>query len=78
MSTAVRTTGKVKFFDDTKGFGFIVPDDGSAETFVHRTDLGATLHDREVNKRRLRDDQRVSFETADGPKGKKAVQVELL
>lgn len=69
--SASRVTGKVKFFSDPKGFGFIVPDDGSAEIFVHRTDLSGSLDILLV-------DQRVSYEIADGRKGKKAASVELV
>jgi CspA family cold shock protein len=46
--------GKVSYYDDGRGFGFIVPDDGGADVFVHANYL--------VNADFLRKDQRVSFE----------------
>ena len=74
MSTA-RATGKVKFFSDERGYGFIQPDDMSPEVFVHRSDLGHSLII-------LIADQLVSYELVDsGSKkgnGKKAANVELL
>jgi CspA family cold shock protein len=70
----VRVTGKVKFFSDEKGFGFIRPDDGGDEVFVHRTDLGSLTM--------LITDQRVSYELVDSKSrkgnGKKAANVELV
>jgi len=57
--------GTVKFFNETKGFGFIKPDDGGAEVFVHATGL--------VDK--ITQDDRVSYEVQDGRKGKNAVNV---
>jgi cold shock protein len=67
-------TGKVKFFSDPRGFGFVTPDDGGPEVFVHRTDLKGPLHI-------LRTDQAVSYELVDSGNGKgtgkKAVNVEL-
>ena len=69
----MRSTGKVKFFDDTKGFGFIAPDDGGDEVFVHRTALVRPLN-------LLLPDQSVSYEVAQATKGngKKAVSVQLV
>ena len=57
--------GTVKFFNETKGFGFIKPDEGGAEVFVHATGL--------VDK--ITQDDRVSYEVQDGKKGKNAVNV---
>lgn len=62
-------TGTVKFFDSKKGFGFIQPDDGGKDLFVHITALeGSDLQT-------LEDDQRVSFDIQDDPRGPKAVNV---
>lgn len=60
------TTGTVKFFNSTKGFGFIQPDDGSKDVFVHisaveRAGLGT-----------LKENQKVSFELERGKNGKVA------
>ncbi len=57
--------GTIKFFNETKGFGFIKPADGSAEVFVHVTGL--------IDK--VTQDDRVSYEVQDGKKGKNAVNV---
>jgi cold shock protein len=62
-------SGTVKWFSDEKGYGFITPDEGDADLFVHRTglaDRGGALADGE----------RVNFETEVGDKGPKAVNVE--
>ncbi len=65
-------TGKVKWFNAEKRFGFIQPDDGGKDVFVHMTSLErAGLH-------HLDDDQKVSYETEE-QKGKiSAVKIELL
>jgi CspA family cold shock protein len=62
------TTGIVKFYNDMKGFGFIQPDDGSKDVFVHATAL------ERAGMRGLAEGQKVSFDTAeDRRSGKVAV-----
>ncbi|MEU7892518.1 MULTISPECIES: cold-shock protein [Nonomuraea] len=61
--------GTVKWFNAEKGFGFIAPDDGSADVFVHYSAIATNGY------RSLEENQRVSFETTRGPKGLQAEQV---
>ena len=62
------TSGTVKFYNDQKGFGFIQPEDGSRDVFVHATAL------ERAGMRGLREGQKVSFDTAeDRRSGKVAV-----
>ncbi len=63
------TKGKVKWFNDSKGFGFIVPDDGSKELFAHHSSI---LGD---GFKTLAEGQEVEFETEDGDKGPKAINI---
>lgn len=60
------STGKVKFFNQTKGFGFITPDDGGKDLFVH---ISA------VESGEISDDDSVEFEVGEGNKGPCAVNV---
>jgi len=62
------TNGTVKFYNDTKGYGFIQPDDGSKDVFVHATAL------ERAGLRGLREGQKVAFDTQTDPRsGKIAV-----
>lgn len=61
--------GTVKWFNDAKGFGFIAPEDGSEDVFVHFSAIASN------GFRSLKEGQRVSFEIVQGPKGKQAANV---
>ncbi len=62
-------TGTVKWFDDAKGYGFISPEDGSKDVFVHHSAIqGAGF-------KSLAEGQRVEFETQNTPKGLAAANV---
>jgi len=60
--------GVVKFFNETKGFGFITPNEGGRDVFVHSSGL----------KDRVRENDEVSFEVEQGQKGLNAVNVKLI
>jgi cold shock protein len=60
------TTGTVKFFNETKGYGFIAPDDGGNDAFVHISAVERS------GMRTLRENQRVSFELQEDRRGKMA------
>jgi cold shock protein len=62
-------TGTVKWFSDDKGFGFITPDDGGRDLFVHYTGI------QDEGYRSLAEGAKVSYEEEAGPKGPKAVNV---
>ncbi len=63
-------TGTVKWFNNDKGFGFITPDEGGKDLFVHHSAIQAN------GFRTLEDGARVNYEAEEGPKGPKAVNVE--
>jgi CspA family cold shock protein len=65
-------TGTVKWFSDEKGFGFITPDDGGRDLFVHFTGISGDGY------RSLPEGSKVSDEEEAGPKGPKAVNVNKL
>jgi len=60
--------GKVKFFNEAKGFGFIAPNDGGADVFVHQSGL--------ID--RIKENDSVQFETEHGKKGVNAVRVQVI
>jgi CspA family cold shock protein len=63
------TVGTVKWFNATKGFGFIAPEDGSSDVFVHQSDIDVQGY------RELAEGQRVEFSIEAGEKGPKAAKV---
>jgi CspA family cold shock protein len=63
------STGTVKWFSSDKGYGFITPDDGSADLFVHHSEV------KTVGYATLNDNQKVNFETGQGKKGPCATNV---
>ena len=63
-------TGTVKWFNDSKGFGFIKPDDGSEDLFAHFSAIQSS------GFKTLKEGQKVSFEETQGPKGKQASNIQ--
>jgi len=61
--------GTVKWFNDQKGFGFITPEDGSADLFVHHSAIQGG------GFRTLAENDKVEFEVGQGPKGPRAENV---
>lgn len=62
-------TGIVKWFNDAKGFGFITPDAGGEDLFAHFSAIKGE------GFKTLKENQRVTFEVATGPKGKQAANI---
>ncbi|GAA1528525.1 CspA family cold shock protein [Microbacterium ginsengiterrae] len=65
-------TGTVKWFNSDKGYGFIAPDDGSADVFAHFSAIQSSGY------RNLEEAQKVEFDTEAGPKGPQATNIRPL
>ena len=65
-------TGTVKWFNESKGFGFITPDAGGADLFAHFSEITGD------GFKTLAENQKVSFETKNGPKGLQASNIKPL
>ncbi|MBI5751817.1 MAG: cold-shock protein [Hydrogenophilales bacterium] len=62
-------TGTVKWFNDSKGFGFITPDGGGDDLFAHFSAIQSS------GFKTLTENQKVSFDVTEGPKGKQASNI---
>jgi len=63
-------TGTVKWFNDSKGFGFITPDGGGEDLFAHFSEINMQ------GFKTLKEGQKVTFEIVDGKKGKQAAKIQ--
>lgn len=73
MNKSGTKTGKVKFYNPAKGFGFIIDDETDQEIFMHATGIAS-----DTSLSSITSEKRVSFEVIDGKKGLNAVNVQVL
>ena len=65
-------TGKIKWFNDAKGFGFVTPDDGSKDVFVHFSSIQGE------GFKSLAEGDKIEFEVQESDKGPKAANVQVI
>ena len=68
----MRTTGTVKWFNDQKGYGFITPEGGGKDCFVHHSAIQGS------GFKTLKENQKVQFDVTTGPKGDQATNIRPL
>ncbi|MDA0237109.1 MAG: cold-shock protein [Proteobacteria bacterium] len=66
------STGTVKWFNDSKGFGFITPNDGGKDLFVHFSAIQSN------GFKTLEENQKVSYDVTSGPKGDQATNIKSI